>query len=129
MLMLGAVPDRAARLQRQFGVTLRAERQARKLTQQDLAFAAGLSLTYVGEVERGQRMVSLDTVQRLTQRKFPVIEAPRRPGDAASVVADARRARELLGWQPHYDDLDTIISHALSWESSPRFQQVITSND
>lgn len=63
--MLAAVPDRAAKLQRQFGVTLRAERQARNLTQQDLAFAAGLSLTYVGEIERGQRMVSLDTLQRV----------------------------------------------------------------
>ena len=38
---------------------------ARRLTQQDLAFAAGLSLTYIGEIERGQRMVSLDTIVRL----------------------------------------------------------------
>jgi transcriptional regulator with XRE-family HTH domain len=59
------VPDRAARLQRQFGAALRSERIARNLTQQELAFGAGLSLTYVGEIERGQRMVSLDTVQRV----------------------------------------------------------------
>jgi transcriptional regulator with XRE-family HTH domain len=44
---------------------LRSERIARNLTQQELAFGAGLSLTYVGEIERGQRMVSLDTVQRV----------------------------------------------------------------
>jgi Helix-turn-helix. len=37
----------------------------RNLTQQKLAFESGLSLTYVGEVERGERMVSLDTVTRL----------------------------------------------------------------
>jgi transcriptional regulator with XRE-family HTH domain len=59
------VPDRAARLQRQFGNTIRLERKARQLTQQQLAFEASLSLTYVGEIERGQRMVSLDTLQRL----------------------------------------------------------------
>lgn len=59
------MPDRAAKLQRQFGVTLRAERKARHLTQEKLAFAAGLSLTYIGEIERGQRMISLDTLQRL----------------------------------------------------------------
>ncbi len=59
------MPDRAARLQRRFGRTLHAERIARNLTQQKLAFEAGLSLTYVGEVERGERMVSLDTVTRL----------------------------------------------------------------
>lgn len=59
------MPDRAAKLQRQFGATVRVERQARTLTQQELAFAAGLSLTYIGEIERGQRMVSLDTLQRI----------------------------------------------------------------
>lgn len=35
------------------------------MTQEDLAFRAGLSLTYIGEVERGQRMASLDTVNRI----------------------------------------------------------------
>jgi transcriptional regulator with XRE-family HTH domain len=59
------VPDRAAKLQRQFGATLRAERTARNLTQQQLAFEAELSLTYIGEIERGQRMVSIDTLRRL----------------------------------------------------------------
>jgi transcriptional regulator with XRE-family HTH domain len=59
------VPDRAAKLQRQFGTTVRAERHARKLTQQELAFNAELSLTYIGEIERGQRMVSLDTLLRI----------------------------------------------------------------
>jgi transcriptional regulator with XRE-family HTH domain len=61
------VPDRAAKLQRQLGETVRAERQARRLTQQKLAFEAELSLTYVGELERGQRMVSIDTLQRLAR--------------------------------------------------------------
>jgi transcriptional regulator with XRE-family HTH domain len=59
------VPDRAAKLQRQFGATIRVERLARKLTQQQLAFDAQLSLTYIGEIERGQRMISLDTLRRL----------------------------------------------------------------
>ena len=59
------MPDTAAKLQRQFGATVRAERKARNLTQQQLAFEAQLSLTYIGEVERGERMVSLDTVLRV----------------------------------------------------------------
>lgn len=59
------VPDPAAKLQRQFGLTLRAERKARQLTQQELALESGLSLTYVGEIERGKRMVSLETVRRV----------------------------------------------------------------
>lgn len=59
------MPDYAANLQRQFGSTVRIERKARSLTQQELAFAADLSLTYIGEIERGERMVSLDTVLRV----------------------------------------------------------------
>jgi len=61
------VPDHAAKLQRQLGEIVRAERHARKLTQQELAFEAELSLTYIGEIERGQRMVSLDTLQRVAR--------------------------------------------------------------
>lgn len=63
--IFAAVPDRAAKLQRSFGATVRAERLARRLTQQELAFASQLSLTYVGEIERGQRMVSLDTLVKV----------------------------------------------------------------
>src|SRR5688572_11186033 len=64
---LANVPDSAAKLQRQLGDIVRAERQARKLTQQELAFEAELSLTYVGEIERGQRMVSIDTLLRVAR--------------------------------------------------------------
>jgi ribosome-binding protein aMBF1 (putative translation factor) len=64
---LPPVPDSAAQLQRRFGQALRAERKAQELTQQSVAFAADLSLTYVGEIERGERMISLDTLVRLSK--------------------------------------------------------------
>jgi transcriptional regulator with XRE-family HTH domain len=48
---------------RRFGHTVRAIRGNR--TQAQLAREAGLSLTYIGEVERGQRMPSLLTVVRI----------------------------------------------------------------
>jgi UDP-glucose 4-epimerase len=40
----------------------------------------------------------------------------RRPGDAAAIVAGADRIREVLGWRPKHDDLDTIVASALAWE-------------
>jgi UDP-glucose 4-epimerase len=49
-------------------------------------------------------------------RALPTEDAARRPGDPAEVVADARRIRRQLGWRPRFDDLDTIIRHALAWE-------------
>jgi UDP-glucose 4-epimerase len=47
---------------------------------------------------------------------FEVETAARRPGDPAQIVAASDRARAMLGWNPRYDDLATIIAHALAWE-------------
>ena len=40
---------------------------------------------------------------------------PRRPGDPACLVADAARARKVLGWTPRRSDLDTVIADAWRW--------------
>jgi UDP-glucose 4-epimerase len=58
----------------------------------------------------------LAAVRRVSGREFPVEVAGRRAGDPAELVADARRIRAELDWHPQYDDLDTIVGHALSWE-------------
>jgi UDP-glucose 4-epimerase len=55
-------------------------------------------------------------VGRVTGVPVPVVEGSRRAGDPARLVADAGQAHQLLGWKPQYGDLDTIISHAWSWE-------------
>jgi UDP-glucose 4-epimerase len=31
-------------------------------------------------------------------------------------MADNSRIKKVLGWQPDYDDLDTIVGTALAWE-------------
>jgi UDP-glucose 4-epimerase len=56
------------------------------------------------------------TVQRISGTVLEIEEAPRRPGDLASVVADNTRLRRLLSWEPKYDDLDMIVTTALNWE-------------
>ena len=58
----------------------------------------------------------IDAARRVTGREIAVEYAPRRAGDPARLVADARRATEALGWQPEYADLDTLILHAWQWE-------------
>ena len=59
----------------------------------------------------------IETSERVTCRKIPVVNGPRRDGDPARLVADSRLAREKLGWQPQYADLATIIEHAWKWET------------
>jgi UDP-glucose 4-epimerase len=58
----------------------------------------------------------IDVAERITCRSVPVIYGPRRPGDPARLVADAALARKILGWQPRYADLETIVRHAWEWE-------------
>lgn len=58
----------------------------------------------------------LDSVQRVSGQKLVIKEEPRRAGDPAILVARARKIRELTGWQPRLDDLDTIVRTALAWE-------------
>lgn len=45
-----------------------------------------------------------------------VVEGPRRPGDPPSLIADARRIREVIGWQPRFDHLETIVRNQMDWE-------------
>lgn len=60
----------------------------------------------------------LQAVQRLGENRFEIRYGARRPGDAASVVADSTLARSLLGWAPRHDDLDRIVETGLAWERS-----------
>jgi UDP-glucose 4-epimerase len=56
------------------------------------------------------------TVERIAGRPLKIEEAPRRPGDMASVVADTTKLSKILGWKPNHADLDTIVTTALNWE-------------
>jgi UDP-glucose 4-epimerase len=56
------------------------------------------------------------TVKRASGVDFKVEKAPRRPGDPPQIVAGSDRIRAMLHWQPQYDDLNTIVAHALAWE-------------
>lgn len=55
------------------------------------------------------------SVERVTGRKVPFEDAPRRPGDPAELVADPSRARDALGFTARYRELDEIVSHAAPW--------------
>ena len=55
--------------------------------------------------------------ERVTGRRVPRREAPRRFGDPPVLVAESTRAGELLGWKPELSDLDTILKTAWAWHS------------
>ena len=57
----------------------------------------------------------IDSVQQISGKSFTAEEGPRREGDPAMLVALARRARDILGWQSRHSDLDTIIRDAWTY--------------
>lgn len=61
------MPDRATKLQKALGEAVRTERLARKLTQEQLAERADMSLNFIGIVERGEQMASLDSIVRIAE--------------------------------------------------------------
>ncbi|MFT4037455.1 MAG: UDP-glucose 4-epimerase GalE [Thermomicrobiales bacterium] len=57
-------------------------------------------------------------VERITGREVPVQFAGRRPGDPPVLVADATRAREVLGWEPRRSTLDDMVGSAWRWHQA-----------
>lgn len=69
----------------------------------------------------------LNAVKEVIGKKLPIVENGRRLGDAAAIGADSTMARVSLRWEPRYDHLPTIISHALQWEQSLRRNNAVAS--
>lgn len=65
----------------------------------------------------------LDRAREVSAVSFRVEEVGRRPGDPPALVADSTRIRRVLGWEPVYDDLETIVAHALAWERAYQAMQ------
>ena len=59
----------------------------------------------------------LAAVEKVTGRRLNLIDARRRDGDPARLVADATLAWRELSWSTQYSDLEIIVQHAWRWES------------
>jgi UDP-glucose 4-epimerase len=57
----------------------------------------------------------VEAARRVTGHPIPIIEAPRRSGDPAVLVASSDKIRNELGWHPTFADPETIISDAWDW--------------
>lgn len=57
----------------------------------------------------------IETARKITGVDIPAVEVGRRAGDPAILVASAKRAKEELGWEPQYPDLELIVRSAWKW--------------
>ena len=77
----------------------------------------GRSLTMNCGYGRGFSVLEvLDAVDRVTNQPIERRIEGRRAGDPDSLVSDPSRIRATVPWQPRYDELEIIITHALQWE-------------
>ena len=54
----------------------------------------------------------IDTVRQVSGQDFRVLEAERRAGDPARLIADPRAAQAALGWRAQHSQLTRIVSDA-----------------
>jgi len=57
----------------------------------------------------------IETARQVTERPIAINIEPPRAGDPSHLVANAEKARRLLGWQPAYPDLASIIRSDWEW--------------
>ncbi len=62
----------------------------------------------------------IDAAEKVTGLKAPVTYGPRRDGDPAHLIADARKAADVLGWIPKHQDAQYIVETAWKWFNGPR---------
>jgi len=89
-----------------------------------LEAALGAGVYEAVNVGTGQGASVFDVVGavgRAVGRPVPHSVGARRAGDPPSLVANAGRAREVLGWSATRSSLDQIVTDALRWEREPRY--------
>jgi UDP-glucose 4-epimerase len=58
----------------------------------------------------------IEAARRVTGKTIKIVQAERRAGDPPSLVADAGKARRVLGWQPARADIEGIVRDAWNFE-------------
>ena len=57
----------------------------------------------------------IEMCEKITGKKIPAIEKPRRAGDPPRLVAAANKAFNELGWKPQYPKIEDIVATAWAW--------------
>jgi UDP-glucose 4-epimerase len=63
----------------------------------------------------------IDTAKQVTGKEIAIEECPRRAGDPGILIGSSTKARQVLGWEPQYADLTTIVKHAWKWHQHRHF--------
>ena len=57
----------------------------------------------------------INAVKRITKKDFRVNILDRRAGDPPRLIGSSEKAQEILGWNPEFNSIETIIETAWTW--------------
>lgn len=63
----------------------------------------------------------IEAARKVTGKEIKVKMEERRPGDPPALIGSAKKARNILGWEPQYTDIETIIEHAWKWHEKKEY--------
>ena len=71
--------------------------------------------------ERGTSVLEvIEAVKKVTGKDFRVTLSDRRPGDPATLVGSSDKVKAVLGWEPKYAEIETIVEHAWKWHEKKK---------
>lgn len=99
----------------------------------DLVDAHLLALNYLGEVSsfdvfnigygHGFSVKEIiESARKVTGHKIPAIVHERRSGDPAYLVSSCEKIKDVLKWQPQFDNIEVIIESAYNWHKGDGFE-------
>ncbi|CUN77922.1 hypothetical protein EAI89_02800 [Eubacterium sp. am_0171] len=86
--------------------------------------AASINLDAIGIVKKTYDMKisayssQVETARKVTGHPIPAKEEERRAGDPSTLIASSEKAKTVLGWNPQFADLETIIDTAWKWHQA-----------
>ncbi len=60
----------------------------------------------------------VEAARKVTGHPIPAKIEPRRAGDPSKLIASSEKARTVLGWDPQFTDINTIIETAWNWRKN-----------
>ena len=63
----------------------------------------------------------IELARKVTGKPIPAVEADKRPGDPAILIASSDKIKKTLGWKPKFEDLENIIKTAWVWHQKEAY--------
>ena len=55
-------------------------------------------------------------MQRISNKKIKVIYSPRREGDPPKLIASSGKIKQILGWEPKFNNIEKIVEDSYNWQ-------------